>query len=123
MNTFGKSEVLQDKSQMFPLSGALYCKRLKKYVFPKKFNEQTNTYICRSKDSEELELPESDLSTFIFLKVKCSDDLNEELKDDHRDFTKFRVKITDKLDKVIKIITEGMSGSLLTGGKVLRDYE
>lgn len=125
VKTFLKEDLAgKEPGQKYELKGSLYCKSLMAYVFPRKFNGKDNTYACRSKANEkEVVLDQTDLSNQIFVFVRTSKNVYPDEKEEAKDLTKVKIKLTDQLQKVVELITDGQSGSLFASGKVLIDLE
>ena len=66
-------------------------------------------------------LPENDLTDQIFIMVRSKNIYDE--KDDKKDLTKVKVKLTDQLQKVVDLITDGASGQFFASGKAITDLE
>ena len=66
-------------------------------------------------------LPENDLTDQIFIMVRSKNIYDE--KDDKKDLTKVKVKLTDQLQKVVELITDGASGQFFASGKAITDLE
>ena len=62
------------------------------------------------------------MSSHISLNVKASN-LNTLDKEDMQDLTKVKIKLTDTLQKLVEIVTDGSSGTLFVSGKAFPDLE
>ena len=112
---------IQGKGQKFDVSGVLYAKKLKAYVFPRKYDAEKKIYTCRQKNAQEdCEIAESELSRHINVTIRIQN--TDMLEKDVPELAKLKICLTDKLDKVV-VNASSTGGQLFCNGKAIDDLE